>query len=76
MIKRSLDSMLLATVFHHEGYVSGVSALNWVAILQGLTNNLAAYRPKYVTLDYANQYVRATRTSRLISSDYDPATGR
>ena len=41
-----------------------------------MTNNLAAYNPIYVTLDYASQYVRATRTSRLLSSGYDPVSGQ
>ena len=31
-------------------------------MLQGITNDLASYNPIYVTLDYADQYVRATRT--------------
>ena len=43
---------------------------------KGLTNNLAAYNPIYVTLDYGSQYVRATRTSRLLSSGYDPVSGQ
>ena len=45
-------------------------------ILQGITNNLSAYAPNYVTMDYACQYVRATRTSRLLSATYDPAFGQ
>ena len=53
-----------------------VRTANWQAILQGITNNLASYNPIYVTLDYASQYVRATRTSRLLSSGYDPVSGQ
>ena len=74
--KRALDSMVMATLFSHEDYVSPISAANWQAILQGITNNLAAYNPSYVTLDYASQYVRATRTSRLVSSAVDAASGQ
>ena len=37
---------------------------------------LAPYNPIYVTLDYASQYVRATRTSRLTSSVFDSGSGR
>ncbi len=77
MAKRALDSMVLTTIFSHElQYISHVSAANWQAILQGLANNLASYNPSYVTLDYACQYVRATRTSRLLSSGYDPVSGQ
>jgi hypothetical protein len=84
ILKRSLDSMVLATVFSHEWYIhptsccggTTISTSNWRAILQGITNNLAAYKPIFVTLDYASQYVRATRTSRLLSSGYDPVSGQ
>ena len=76
MAKRALDSMVMTTIFTHEWYISPVSAANWQAILQGLANNLASYNPSYVTLDYASQYVRATRTSRLLSSGYDPVSGQ
>ena len=75
--KRTLDSMAMTTVFTHEPqYISLVTAANWQAILQGLTNNLASYNPIYVTLDYASQYVRATRTSRLVSGAFDPDSGK
>ena len=76
MAKRALDSHVLTTIFSHEWYISPVSTANWQAILQGVTNNLASYDPIYVTLDYACQYVRATRTSRLVSSAFDPGSGQ
>ena len=75
--KRTLDSMVMTTIYTHEPqYISLVTAANWQAILQGVTNNLAPYNPIYVTLDYASQYVRATRTSRLTSSVFDSGSGR
>ena len=83
--KRAFDSLVLATLYTHEWYLIPtvdialhplMSTNNWRTILQGITNNLAPYRPVYVTYDYACQYVRATRTSRLTGSDYDPGTGR
>jgi hypothetical protein len=77
MAKRSLDSQVLTTIFSHElQYISQISSANWQAILQGITNNLASYNPIYVTLDYACQYVRATRTSRLLSSVFYPGSGQ
>jgi hypothetical protein len=75
MAKRSLDSLVMTTIFTHEWYINQVTTANWQAILQGVTNNLASYSPIYVTLDHASQYVRATRTSRLLSSTFDPDSG-
>jgi hypothetical protein len=84
MARRTLDSMVMTTIFSHEWYIhpttccgsTTISASNWRAILSGITNNLASYNPSYVTLDYASQYVRATRTSRLLASGFDPASGQ
>lgn len=83
MLKRSLDSLVLPNLFTHEWYIhptsccgsTAISSNNWRAILSGITNNLSSYKPAYVTLDYGNQYVRATRTSRITSSQFDPASG-
>jgi hypothetical protein len=85
MLKRSMDSLVLPTLFTHEWYIhqttccgsaaGTISSNNWRTILSGITNNLAAYKPAYVTLDYGNQYVRATRTSRITASQFDPSSG-
>lgn len=84
-LKRSMDSMVLATLYTHEVSIQPITCApggqlittnNWRAILAGITNNIAAYKPIYVTLDYACQYIRATRTGRILSSSYDPDTGR
>jgi hypothetical protein len=74
--KRALDSMVMATIFSHEWAITPVSTTNFQTIMQGITNSLAPYNPSYVTLDYASQYVRATRTSRLLSSAFDPVLGQ
>ena len=84
MMKRGFDSMTLGNIFTHEFYIDpsdgpaygSVSTNDFAAILQGITNELAPYQPIYVTMDYACQYVRATRTSTLTAADYDPLTGR
>ena len=76
MAKRALDSMVMATIFTHESYISPISAANWQAILEGITNDLAGCNASYVTLDYASQYVRATRTSRLAGGAVDPVSGQ
>jgi len=83
MLKRSLDSLVLPTLFTHEWHIhptsccggTPISSNNWRTILSGITNNLSSYKPAYVTLDYGNQYVRATRTSRIISSQFDASSG-
>ncbi len=84
ILKRALDSMVMATLFTHEWYFhptpccggTTITTNNLRATFQGITNNLAAYKPTFVTLDYANQYVRATRTSRLVSGSIDSASGK
>jgi hypothetical protein len=72
--KRAFDSMALATLFTHEGYIQAIDPGNWQSILDGIVSNLASYSPVYVTLDYACQYLRAKHDSRIISSLFDPAT--
>jgi hypothetical protein len=75
-VKRAFDSLILGALYTHEWYVSPISSNNWRVMLQGITNNLAAYKPICVTYDHACQYLRATRTSRLTGGDYDPLSGR
>src|SRR5439155_26382415 len=79
-----LDGMALATLFTHEWHIHPTSCCGgpntttdtWRAILQCITNNVGSYNPIYVTLDYACQYVRGTRTARIVASDYDPVAGQ
>ena len=75
-IKRGLDSLTLGNVFTHENpYIYVIPNATWLAIVQGVAAKLAPYNPSYVTMDYANQYLRATRTSTLVAAAYDPVTG-
>src|SRR5262249_10220917 len=85
ILKRGLDSMVLATVFTHDWYIQNTPSVgnnnpittnNWRAIMQGISNNLAPYNPIYVTLDYGNHYVRATKTSKLLSTEFDLLSGQ
>lgn len=75
-LKRALDSMVLATLFTHSYEIYPISAADWRAILEGVTRNIADYQPIYVTLDEACRYVRATTTSKIGQSVYDPALRR
>jgi hypothetical protein len=84
MLKRGFDSMTFGNIFTHEFYINSsdgpnygsISSNNFAAMLQGITNEIAPYQPIYVTLDYACQYMRATRTSQLTSADWNPVTGQ
>jgi len=82
-LKRSFDSMTLATLLTHEWYIVNpgneaflFTSNHFQQILQGITNDLAPYNPVYVTLDYGCQYLRATRTSQLLTADLNPVTGQ
>jgi hypothetical protein len=85
-LKRAFDSMVVGTLFTHDYYMypipnnpgnsTIIASTNWRATLEGITNGISGYRPRYVTLDYANQYARATRTSRITGAEFDAASGQ
>lgn len=85
-LKRSFDSLAQGVLWTHEAYISylgigpvftpSITTNNWRAILQSITNQLASYQPQYVTIDYACQYVRATRTAKITGATFDPALGQ
>ena len=85
ILKRALDSMVMATALYprmvhpadallphrhpdHDQQLAGDPA--------GHHQQPGLLQPIFVTLDYASQYVRATRTSRLVSSAFDPGSGQ
>jgi len=73
--RRAFDSMALATLFTHEQHIGGITRPNWNAILDGVLDGVASYDPIYVTMEDAAQYVRATVTSDIAHSGFDPHTG-
>ena len=74
-LKRALDSFALPVLFTHEtDYIYKISPDAWEAQLSRIASGLSGYNPIYVTLDEGIRYVRATKTSRLASAVYDPAT--
>jgi hypothetical protein len=76
-LKRSFDSMTLATLFSHEyTFVNSVSQADWQSMIQGITQNIASYQPIYVSLDYACQYARAMKTSNITTGNYNPTTSQ
>ncbi|MDZ7261075.1 MAG: hypothetical protein ONB05_03015, partial [candidate division KSB1 bacterium] len=76
ILRRAFDSMVLATLFTHEGdYIRYLTANTWEAILSGVTSQIASYNPTYVTLDYACQYIRAMYHSHISESTWEPFSG-
>jgi hypothetical protein len=76
-LRRALDSMALAVLFTHEtDHIHKIQPDRWAAAIAGVVAGIASYDPIYATLDEAVRYVRATRTSRLQTCRYDPATGQ
>jgi hypothetical protein len=77
--RRALNAKALAVLFSHEWLFNPgwneTSSANWRAILLGVTQNLTNHQPRYVTMDYAAQYLRALKTSTLTSVTYDPSLG-
>lgn len=57
-LTRSLNSMVLATLFTHFNYLDFTEA-TWRTVLTEITTAVAPFNPEYRSLDYAAQYVRA-----------------
>jgi hypothetical protein len=84
--KIEFDSLAMAMLYSHEWWIipipqqpmkiTAMTSNNWYSILSGMTNNLAPYKPVYVTLDYHSQYVRTTRTAHMSSASYDTESGQ
>jgi hypothetical protein len=85
-LKRSFDSLAQGVLWTHEAFISyngigpvytpSITTNNWRTILQSITNQLASYQPQSVTLDYACQYVRATRTAGIAAATFHPELGQ
>lgn len=79
-LRRSLNSMVLATIFTHEWYFPGVNGgpvitnSVWREILTKLTSGIAGYNPEYRSMDYAVKYVRAKSQINITNLEDDDAT--
>lgn len=77
-LKMALDAMSLATLFTHGFSSIDVPAHQYPddyrAVFHGIMDNLRSYNMIPVTMDYACQYLRATKTGPIKSATYDPAT--
>lgn len=67
--RREFDSLVPAVLFTHESdHIRKITPEDWEAIVRGVMERLAPYRPIPVTLDFATQYARALKTSRLVAA--------
>jgi hypothetical protein len=73
---RSFNSMTLATLFIHEYGRANIvnTAADWRTILQAIAANIARYHPRYVTMDYGCQYLRAMHDSNISDGAYNAVT--
>lgn len=74
-LKRAFDSMVLATLFTHAYYLVKIHPINFRQILEKITSNISSYKPIYVTINYACQYIRAIHMSEISSAVYNPGIG-
>jgi hypothetical protein len=59
-LRRSFNSMVLASLFTHEQtWIANITPANWRSILSQVTSGVAAYNPEYTSMDYAVKYIRA-----------------
>jgi len=85
-LTRAFDSFAPGVLYTHEAYIQynavgpvytpSIPTNSFRTILRTITNQIAEYKPLYVTLDYSSQYVRATRTATIKSATFDPITGQ
>jgi hypothetical protein len=64
-LRRSLNSMVLSSLFTHEYYIAAVTTVNWREILSRITSEISGYNPEYTSTDYAVKYIRARNNIRI-----------
>ncbi|MBN2613905.1 MAG: DUF4082 domain-containing protein, partial [Bacteroidales bacterium] len=58
-LRRSFNSMVLASLFTHEQYFEAINETNWREIFSRITSSVSEFNPAYTSTDYAIQYIRA-----------------
>lgn len=71
-LTRSLNSMVLTTLFTHFNYLD-FTAANWRSVLTEITTAVSSFNPEYRSLDYAAQYVRAKNNISITNVSDDQA---
>jgi hypothetical protein len=64
-LRRSINSMVLSTLFTHENWLQDISSANWRETIRQITLNMSNYNPEYTSMDYAVQYIRAKNNIRI-----------
>jgi hypothetical protein len=64
-LRRSLNSMVLSSLFTHEYYITPITTVNWRDILSRITSAISGYDPEYTSTDYAVRYIRARNNIRI-----------
>ena len=64
-LRRSINSMVLPSLFSHEYYLSNITAGNWREILRQITSSMSYYNPEYTSTDYAAKYIRAKSNIKI-----------
>ena len=67
-LRRSFNSMVLASLFTHEYYFDNITIENWRETLGIVTSSVSEYNPEYKSMDYAIQYIRAKNSIRITST--------
>ena len=66
-LRRSFNSMVMASLFTHEQYFDGINESDWRTIFQQLTAAITDYNPEYTSTDYTVKYIRAKTKIRITS---------
>jgi hypothetical protein len=64
-LRRSLNSMVLSSLFTHERFFEPISSANFREIISQITSAISVYNPEYKSMDYTVQYIRAKNNIRI-----------
>jgi hypothetical protein len=66
-LRRSINSMVIPTLFTHEYFFNDISVSNFRQILNNITSAITSYMPEYISMDRAVQYIRAKSNIKITS---------
>ncbi len=64
-LRRSINSMVMSSLFTHENFFNNITSTNFREILGELTSSISEYDPEYTSTDYAVQYIRAKTNLKI-----------
>jgi hypothetical protein len=71
-LKRALSSMALASLFTHEtDFIYKIKPKNWEEQIKLISKGIHDFNPMMLSIDEALKIVRAHKTSKLISTDFN-----